>query len=168
MSGRFLPWPSFQVDVEDMASDHRTQAQTATWWIPFLRGGKTPTPERKGPWQSRSVASRQTVRWSPGSSRCSRLASLLCPSRPRLTPSSRRSQRRRRRWPPHPIDSQEWRKWTNWEPYPLRHGVALDQMSPSQRDAARELLRVSLSVRGFETARHVMKRNEVLGEITGN
>jgi hypothetical protein len=42
--------------------------------------------------------------------------------------------------------------------------VSLDQMSPSQRDAARELLRVSLSVRGFETARNVMKRNEVLGK----
>jgi hypothetical protein len=69
---------------------------------------------------------------------------------------------------PHPIDSQEWRKWTNWEPYLLRHGVSLDQMSPSQRDAALELLRVSLSVRGFETARNVMKLNEVLGEITGN
>jgi hypothetical protein len=46
--------------------------------------------------------------------------------------------------------------------------VSLDQMSPSQREAARELLRVSLSVRGFETARNVMKLNEVLGEITGN
>jgi Protein of unknown function (DUF3500) len=46
--------------------------------------------------------------------------------------------------------------------------VSLDQMSPSQRDAARELLRVSLCVRGFETARNVMKLNEVLGEITGN
>src|SRR5262245_2025455 len=68
----------------------------------------------------------------------------------------------------HPIDSQEWRKWTNWEQYPLRHGVSLDQMSASQRDAALELLRVSLSVRGFETARNVMKLNEVLGEITGN
>jgi hypothetical protein len=52
--------------------------------------------------------------------------------------------------------------------HPLRHGVSLDQMSPSQRDAARELLRVSLSVRGFETARNVMQLNEVLGEITGN
>ena len=41
-------------------------------------------------------------------------------------------------------------------------------MSPSQRDAALELLRVSLSVRGFETARNVMKLNEVLGGITGN
>jgi len=68
----------------------------------------------------------------------------------------------------HPIDSQEWRKWTNWEQYPLCHGVSLDQMSTSQRDAALELLRVSLSVRGFETARNVMKLNEVLGEITGN
>ena len=68
----------------------------------------------------------------------------------------------------HPIDSQEWRKWTNWEQYPLRHGVSLDQMSASQRDAALALLRVSLSVRGFETARNVMKLNEVLGEITGN
>jgi hypothetical protein len=46
--------------------------------------------------------------------------------------------------------------------------VSLDQMSSSQQDAARALLRVSLSVRGFETARHVMQLNEVLGEITGN
>jgi Protein of unknown function (DUF3500) len=68
---------------------------------------------------------------------------------------------------PPPIDSQEWRKWTHWEHYPLRHGVSLDQMSPSQRDAARELFRVSLSVRAFETACHVMKLTGVLGEITG-
>jgi hypothetical protein len=68
---------------------------------------------------------------------------------------------------PHPIDSQEPRMWTDWEHYPLRHGVSLDRMSPSRRDAARELLRVSLSVRGFETERHVMKLTEVLGEITG-
>jgi len=68
----------------------------------------------------------------------------------------------------HAIDAQEWRKWTNWEQYPLRHGVSLDQMRPSQRDAALALLRVSLSVRGFDTARNVMKLNEVLGEITGN
>jgi hypothetical protein len=69
---------------------------------------------------------------------------------------------------PHPFDAQESRKWTNWERYALRHGVSLDQMSPSQRDAARALLGVSLSVRGFETARNAMKRNEVLGEIIGN
>jgi hypothetical protein len=68
----------------------------------------------------------------------------------------------------YPIGSQEWRKWTNWEQYPLRHGVSLDRMSSSQRDAALELLRASLSVRGFDTARNVMKLNELLGEITGN
>jgi hypothetical protein len=69
---------------------------------------------------------------------------------------------------PHPSDSQESRMWTNWEQDALRYGVSLDQMSPSQRDAARELLRVSLSVWGFETAHHVMKLNEVLGGIIGN
>jgi hypothetical protein len=41
-------------------------------------------------------------------------------------------------------------------------------MSSPQRDAALELLRASLSVRGFDTARNVMKLNELLGEITGN
>ena len=68
----------------------------------------------------------------------------------------------------HPIASQEWRTWTNWEQYPLRHGVSLDQMSASQRDAALALLRESLSVRGFDTTRNVMKLNAVLGEITGD
>src|SRR3954468_24202957 len=23
----------------------------------------------------------------------------------------------------HPIDSQEWRRWSNWEQFPLRHGL---------------------------------------------
>ncbi len=41
-------------------------------------------------------------------------------------------------------------------------------MSLSQRDAALELLRASMSVRGFDTARNVMKLNELLEEITGN
>jgi hypothetical protein len=41
-------------------------------------------------------------------------------------------------------------------------------MSSSQRDAALALLRASLSVREFDTARNVMKLNELLGEITGN
>jgi hypothetical protein len=68
----------------------------------------------------------------------------------------------------HPIDSQEWRKWTNWEQYPLRHGVSLDQMHVSQRQTALALLSASLSVRGFDSARNVMKLNAVLGEITGN
>ena len=70
----------------------------------------------------------------------------------------------------HAIDAPEWRKWTNWEQYPLRHGVSLDQMSPSQRQAALALLRESLSVRGFDTARNVMKLNRCWGKspLTGS
>ena len=41
-------------------------------------------------------------------------------------------------------------------------------LTSAQRDAALDLLRESLSVRGFDTARNVMKLNHVLGEITGN
>jgi hypothetical protein len=67
----------------------------------------------------------------------------------------------------HPIDSQEWRRWSNWEQYPLRHGLSMEVMAPDQLDACLTLLRESLSVRGFTTVRNVMKLNEVLREITG-
>src|SRR6266508_4350486 len=67
----------------------------------------------------------------------------------------------------HPIDSQEWRRWSNWEQYPLRHGLSMEDMSPIQLQHALQLLWVSLSVRGFTTVRNVMKLNEVLREITG-
>ncbi len=68
----------------------------------------------------------------------------------------------------HPIDSPNWRRWCNWEQYTFRHGMALEDMNAAQREAALMLLRTSLSVRGFETARNVMKLNHVLGEITQN
>jgi hypothetical protein len=67
----------------------------------------------------------------------------------------------------YPLESQEWRRWSNWEQYPLRHGLSMEEMRPNQLQAALELLRASLSVRGFTTARNVMKLNEVLREITG-
>jgi hypothetical protein len=67
----------------------------------------------------------------------------------------------------YPLESQEWRRWSNWEQYPLRHGLSMEEMSPDQLQAALMLLRASLSVRGFTTARNVMKLNEVLREITG-
>ena len=68
----------------------------------------------------------------------------------------------------HPIDSPNWRKWANWEQFALRHGVSLGSLTDRQRESALDLLRESLSVRGFDTARNVMKLNHVLGEITGN
>ena len=68
----------------------------------------------------------------------------------------------------HPITSPNWRKWVNWEQFALRHGVSLESLSSAQREAALDLMRESLSVRGFDTARNVMRLNHVLGEITGN
>ncbi|MFM9970922.1 MAG: DUF3500 domain-containing protein [Burkholderiales bacterium] len=68
----------------------------------------------------------------------------------------------------HPINSQNWRKWCNWEQFPFRHGVSLEEMNATQRAAALDLLSVSLSARGYDVARNVMKLNHTLGEITGN
>jgi hypothetical protein len=66
-----------------------------------------------------------------------------------------------------PVEGDAWRRWSNIHPFVMRHGVSLDEMSPAQRDGALALLRASLSVKGFGTARDVMKLNEVIREITG-
>jgi hypothetical protein len=66
-----------------------------------------------------------------------------------------------------PVETEAWRRWSNIHPFVMRHGVPLDAMSPSQRGRALALLRASLSAQGFETARGVMKLNEVIREITG-
>lgn len=65
------------------------------------------------------------------------------------------------------IDSDEWRTWSNIHPYLMRHGVSLRNLNDAQRDAALTLVRESLSVSGFVTARDVMKLNEHIRELTG-
>ena len=66
-----------------------------------------------------------------------------------------------------PVEGEAWRRWSNIHPFVMRHGMPLEDMSSSQRDLALGLLRTSLSRSGFETARDVMKLNEVIREITG-
>ncbi len=66
-----------------------------------------------------------------------------------------------------PVETEAWRRWSNIHPFVMRHGVSLDTMSAGQRDRALALLAASLSAQGFETARGVMKLNEVIREITG-
>jgi hypothetical protein len=66
-----------------------------------------------------------------------------------------------------PVDSDAWRRWSNIHPWVMRHGVCLDALTPAQRDRALALLAESLSVRGFETARDVMRLNETIREVTG-
>jgi len=67
-----------------------------------------------------------------------------------------------------PLDSDVWRRWSNIHPFIMRHGVSLDEMSAPQRERALALLRESLSARGFEAARDVMRLNELIRAITGS
>jgi hypothetical protein len=66
-----------------------------------------------------------------------------------------------------PIDTIEWRKWSNIHRTLMRHGMPIFEMTDAQRDRAFGLLKESLSAQGFETARDVMRLNETVREMTG-
>ena len=66
-----------------------------------------------------------------------------------------------------PLDDAEWRKWNNVHRY-TRQGVNFREMSESQREAAFTLLRTSLSAKGFEQSRNVMRLNGYLAELVKN
>jgi hypothetical protein len=65
------------------------------------------------------------------------------------------------------VDDSEWRNWANVHRFP-RQGVSLAEMNEAQRAAAFELLRVSLSARGYDTARDIMRLNHHLAELVAN
>lgn len=65
------------------------------------------------------------------------------------------------------VDSNAWRQWSNIHPFLMRHGAFLDELSPAQRDNAMALLKESLSPKGYQTARDIMRLNETILEITG-
>jgi hypothetical protein len=63
-----------------------------------------------------------------------------------------------------PVEDVQWRKWMNQHFYP-RPGIGFAEMTDVQRDAAFGLMRVSLSARGFELTRNIMRLNETLAEL---
>ena len=63
-----------------------------------------------------------------------------------------------------PVDDAEWRKWMNQHFY-LRQGMSFEDMSAAERDAALALLRASLSARGLELSRDIMRLNHTLAEL---
>ncbi len=65
-----------------------------------------------------------------------------------------------------PVTSSEWRNWSNIHRYP-REGVMLGDMNAAQRERAFALMRATLSARGFDSARDIMKLNETIAELTG-
>jgi hypothetical protein len=66
-----------------------------------------------------------------------------------------------------PVDSKLWRHWQNTELYVEHHGLRLDETSTPIREAVIAVLRASLSGRGFDTARGVMRLNRFLGDLVG-
>jgi len=64
------------------------------------------------------------------------------------------------------MDDDAWQRWNNTHPFTMRHGVMLESLSAKQREWALALVQTSLSVRGFETARDIMKLNHTIGELT--
>lgn len=65
------------------------------------------------------------------------------------------------------VDDPEWRKWMNQHFY-VRQGVSFKEMSEPQREAAFALLRASLSARGLQLTRDIMRLNHTLGELNNN
>ena len=65
------------------------------------------------------------------------------------------------------VEDVEWRKWMNQHFY-VRQGVSFAEMSEAQREAAIGLLRASLSAKGLQTSRDIMRLNHTLGEINGD
>lgn len=63
-----------------------------------------------------------------------------------------------------PVDDIQWRKWMNQHFY-VRQGISLQEMTETQRELAFGLMRASLSTRGFELTRNVMRLNETLAEL---
>ncbi len=62
------------------------------------------------------------------------------------------------------VDDEEWLKWNNVHRY-ARQGVSFEEMSETQRERAFDLMRASLSARGFEQSRNVMRLNGHLAEL---
>ncbi len=66
-----------------------------------------------------------------------------------------------------PFESNQWRSWFNPHLNVYRHGVMLEELSSVQRSAFLDLLRVTLSPRGYAQARDIMRLNDLLAELTG-
>ena len=67
------------------------------------------------------------------------------------------------------VDAPEWRRWSNVDNgIYVRQGVSLEEMTEDQRDAAFDLLRVSLSARGLRLSRDIMKTDQTLRELNND
>lgn len=67
------------------------------------------------------------------------------------------------------VDDPEWRRWFNVDNgIYVRQGLSLKEMTPHQRAAAWALIEASLSVKGLELSKRIMKTDKTLSELNGN
>jgi hypothetical protein len=66
-----------------------------------------------------------------------------------------------------PVDSPQWRHWQNTELYVENYGLRLDEVGQPMRDAVMAVLRASMSTKGYELSRDVMRLNRFLGDLVG-
>jgi hypothetical protein len=62
----------------------------------------------------------------------------------------------------------EWRTWINVHMNHFRHGLLLEDLPPVERELALDIVRATLSARGFHQARSIMRLNELLAELSGD
>ena len=63
------------------------------------------------------------------------------------------------------VDDSEWRNWNNVH-RAARQGVSFKEMNEEQKARAFGLLQASLSAKGLEKARNIMRLNETIAELT--
>jgi len=68
----------------------------------------------------------------------------------------------------HSLDADEWRTWNNIHPNCWRHGMMLEDLPEATRKLALELVATTLSARGFEQARDIMRLNGLLAVVSGS
>jgi fructose-1,6-bisphosphatase/inositol monophosphatase family enzyme len=66
------------------------------------------------------------------------------------------------------MDATEWRQWINVHMNHFRHGLMLEDLSAAARELALDVLRATLSARGFHQARSIMRLNQLLADLTGD
>ena len=67
----------------------------------------------------------------------------------------------------YPVDDTEWRNWANVHLF-TRQGVSIREMSDEQIELGYALLRTSLSERGYQTSRDIMRLNHTVAEMIDN
>lgn len=67
------------------------------------------------------------------------------------------------------VDDPEWRRWFNVDNgIYVRQGLSLKEMSADQQEAAWNILQASLSVKGLDLSKNIMKTDQTLSELNGN